>query len=76
VFSKFDMCDAYKCVPVKVSEFQLQGFLLLHGFFFEKKQVFGAKSAVPNYDRFGNTVKSVAQSFKTSAKQIQFTVPR
>jgi hypothetical protein len=58
VMSKFDMCDAYKCVPAQVSEFRLQGFVWLNRFFFEKKQVFGAKSAVPNYDRFGNTVKT------------------
>jgi hypothetical protein len=58
--SKFDTCDAYKCVPVPLSEFRLQGFIWLKKFFFEKKQVFGSKAAVPNYDRFGNTIKTLA----------------
>jgi hypothetical protein len=59
-FSKFDTCDAYKCVPAARDEFRLQGFLWLDRFFFEKKQVFGAKSAVPNYDQFGNTICTLA----------------
>jgi hypothetical protein len=59
-FSKFDTCDAYKCVPTARDEFRLQGFLWLDRFFFEKKQVFGAKSAVPNYDQFGNIICTLA----------------
>jgi hypothetical protein len=36
-FSKFDTCDAYKCVPAPAEEFRLQGFLWLDRFFFETK---------------------------------------
>jgi hypothetical protein len=60
VFSKFDTKDAYKCIPAPIAELRLQGFSWLGKFFFEKKQVFGSKAAVPNYDRFGNTVKILA----------------
>jgi hypothetical protein len=70
-FSKFDTCDAYKCVPAARDKFRLQGFLWLDRFFFEKKQVFGAKSAVPNYDQFGNTICTLASVMSnTPAKYV------
>jgi hypothetical protein len=59
-FSKFDTKDAYKCIPAPVWELRLQGFSWLNKYFFEKKQVFCSKAAVPNYDRFGNTLKTLA----------------
>jgi hypothetical protein len=59
VFSKFDAKDAYKNIPVPISELRLQGLYWLGSFFFEKKQIFGASSSVSNYDRLGNSLVSL-----------------
>ena len=58
-FSKFDMKDAYKQVPCPLSDLRLQGFCWLNKYFFETSQMFGAKTAVPNYDTLGSTVEVV-----------------
>ena len=50
VMSKFDLQDAYKNVNCKKEDFRLQGFTWLGKFFFENRQSFGVKSAVPNFD--------------------------
>jgi hypothetical protein len=60
IFSKFDAKDAYKNVPAPISDLRLQGFFWLGKYFFEKKQIFGASSAVANYDRLGNVLASAA----------------
>jgi hypothetical protein len=54
--SKLDLVDAYKNVPCHLSELRLQGFCWLNRYFLETRQIFGAKSAVPNFDRLGNTI--------------------
>jgi hypothetical protein len=54
--SKLDLVDAYKNVPCQISELRTQGFCWLSKFFVETQQIFGAKSAVPNFDRLGNTI--------------------
>jgi hypothetical protein len=62
VFSKYDLVDAYKNVPVKIFDLRLQGFSWLSKFFLETRQIFGAKTAVPNYDIFGNTILTLANA--------------
>ena len=59
-FSKFDMCDAYKNVKCPSRDYRLQGFEWLGKFFFENRQIFGARSSVTNYDIVGNTIQCIA----------------
>jgi hypothetical protein len=54
--SKLDLVDAYKNVPCQLSELRIQGFSWMRRFFVETQQIFGAKSAVPNFDRLGHTI--------------------
>ena len=56
LMSKMDMRDAYKHVPAKVSDFRLQGFHWLGAFFVETQQIFGASTAVANFDNMASTV--------------------
>jgi hypothetical protein len=56
---KFDMADAYKNVPAKMSDLGLQGFMWGGKFFVETRQVFGAKASVQNFDILGNTIRSL-----------------
>jgi hypothetical protein len=58
--SKFDMCDAYKQIPCPISDLRLQGFGWLNKMFVETTQIFGAKSAVCNFDQLGNTLCKLA----------------
>jgi hypothetical protein len=62
IFSKYDLVDAYKNVPVKIFDLRLQGFSFLSKFFVETRQILGAKTAVPNYDIFGNTLLVLANA--------------
>jgi hypothetical protein len=57
---KFDLVDAYKNVPAKLEDFRIQGFSWLGRYFFETKQIFGAKTAVCNFDILGNTILALA----------------
>jgi hypothetical protein len=57
--SKFDLVDAYKAVPCNINDLNLQGFKWINRFFVETKQIFGAKPAVPNFDKLGNTILSL-----------------
>jgi hypothetical protein len=59
VISKFDSADAYKNVPCRLYDLRLQGFSWLSKFFIETKQIFGARTAVANYDILGNTVRAL-----------------
>ena len=59
LMSKFDMTDAYKNIPAQLEDLRLQGFQWLGKYFVELRQIFGAKSAVANYDIFGNTVLTI-----------------
>jgi hypothetical protein len=58
--SKIDMVDAYKNIPSKINDLNLQGFFWLDKYFVETRQIFGAKTAVPNFDTLGNTILSLA----------------
>ena len=58
--SKFDLIDAYKNIPAKILDLRLQGFSWLSKFFVETTQIFGAKTAVSNFDIFGNSILSLA----------------
>ena len=59
--SKIDHQSAYKLVPTKYDHLYLQGFFWLNRYFFETSQIFGARSAVPNYDRFHNSFSSIVK---------------
>ncbi len=72
VMSKFDQKDAYKNVPTKLNELRLQGFRWLGKFFIELSQIFGAKSAVPNYDQSGHTVKDLAIIASNTPEELVF----
>ena len=39
-------------IPTKIDHLFLQGFMWLDHYFIETSQIFGARSAVPNYDGF------------------------
>ena len=58
--SKFDLTDAYKNIPCKEEDLRLQGFFWLGKFFIEKRMIFGARTAVGNFDIFGNSLRSLA----------------
>jgi len=59
-FSKSDLNDAYKLIPALTDDLWLQGFFWNGRFFCEKSQIFGARSAVCNFDVGGNTVNTLA----------------
>ena len=59
-FAKTDMKDAYKNIPVPLNELRLQGFSWLGKFFVETRQIFGAKTAVSNFDIMGQTILEIA----------------
>ena len=50
ILSKMDHVSAYKLMPVKPSQFYLQGFRWLGKLFIEVRLIFGSISSVPNYD--------------------------
>jgi len=58
-FSKSDLNDAYKLIPALIEELWLQGFYWNTKFFCEKSQIFGARSAVCNFDVAGNTFNTL-----------------
>ena len=58
--SNFDLCDAYKIVKCISADYRIQGFSWLGKYFYENRQIFGARSAVPNFDILGNTLKCVS----------------
>jgi hypothetical protein len=60
IMSKSDFVDAYKIIPAQVKDLNIQGFCWLNKFFVETRQIFGAKTAVANFDTFGNTIKELA----------------
>ena len=61
IISKVDHVSAYKLVPVKRGQFYLQGFKWLGKVFIEVRLIFGAKSSVPNYDDFHDTVSDIVK---------------
>ena len=62
LISKFDMVDAYKCIPAPIEDLRLQGFQWLSRYFVELRQIFGAKTAVSNFDILGNTILTVTKA--------------
>jgi len=77
--SKMDKRDAYKLVPAPLKDLKLQGFQWLGKYFVETQQLFGAETAVCNYDRLGNTIKTIAVvicecSEKSVPRQLDDTV--
>ena len=60
IIAKTDIVDAYKNVPAKIEDLHLQGFKWENRFFIELRQIFGARSAVQNFDLVANTVKTIA----------------
>ena len=62
LITKFDMVDAYKNVPAKTSDLRLQGFSWLDKYFVELRLIFGATTAVTNYDVLSNTVATLAKA--------------
>ncbi len=59
VFSKFDIKDAYKLIPVKLGDIRLQGFYWLGKWFCETQETFGGVPSVCNFDRLGNTTTTL-----------------
>jgi len=57
---KGDHVDAYKHIPVAMSDLRLQGFRWLGRYFLEMQEVFGSSYAVSAYDRLSNTLAVVA----------------
>ena len=55
IFSKYDIRDAYKLMPVKVEDYRLHGFSWLGKYFVETRQPFGGVQAPCNFDRLGKT---------------------
>ncbi len=60
IMAKSDIVDAYKNIPACSKDLRLQGFSGENKFFVELRQMFGAYSAVQNFDIVANTVKSLA----------------
>lgn len=56
VMSKADLCDAYKLIPIPLSELRLQGFCWMDRYFIENCQIFGAGSAPSNFDQFNHSI--------------------
>jgi hypothetical protein len=74
-----DMRDAYKIIPAPLEDLRLQGFQWLGKYFVETQQLFGAETAVCNYDRLGNTTKTIAVvicqcSERSAPRQLDDTV--
>lgn len=59
VMSKYDQKDAYKNVPAPISDLRLQGFSWLGKFFIETQQIFGARTAVSNFDVLGKSILDI-----------------
>ena len=59
ILSKIDHQSAYKLIPTNYEDLWLQGFRWLGRLFIETSQIFGARSSVPNYDRFHNCFSGI-----------------
>lgn len=67
--SKLDHVSAYKLVPAKAEQFYLQGFMWLGKIFIELRQIFGARSSVPNYDDLHQTVSDLVKLKSNTDRQ-------
>lgn len=70
IMSKFDMRNAYKNVPCRIEDIRLQGFQWGGKYFAETSQMFGARTAVANFDILGNTVLSLVMANCDVPKQL------
>lgn len=70
LMSKFDMCDAYKNVPARISDLRLQGLAWLGRFFVETRQIFGARTAVSNFDTLGKTILDLVMSVSSIPRSL------
>ncbi len=68
--SKSDLEAAYKQIPAPPSEWRLQGFCWLGKFFVELDQIFGAISAVSNFDQLGHTKVDLAIVFSSIRSEL------
>ncbi len=57
---KTDVKDAFKNIPAKTEELQLQGFMVEDRYFVELRKIFGARTALAHYDILGNTIEKLA----------------
>ena len=60
IMTKLDMKDAYKLVPCQKEDWRLQGMSWLGKYFIEPQMIFGATSAVANYDAQSRTANDLA----------------
>jgi hypothetical protein len=58
---KLDWTDAYKNVPICMTQLKYQGFFWCGMYFVETQLVFGSKHAVSAFDRLGGSVEHFAQ---------------
>ena len=70
LMSKFDLEAAYKQVPAPLSELRLQVFCWLNKFFVELDQIFGAISAVANFDQLNHTHVDLAIVFSEVRREL------
>ena len=61
IMSKMDMKDAYKLIPARTEDFRLQGFCWKDAYFVETQQIFGATTAVNNFDVVAKTIQLLAR---------------
>jgi hypothetical protein len=59
VFSKFDLKDAFKNIPAKLTDRRYQGFRWLGKYFLETQMIFGASPSVANFDQLSNTLVEI-----------------
>jgi hypothetical protein len=57
---KTDVKDAFKNMPAKTEELNLQGFMVENRYFTELRMIFGARTALAHYDVLGNTIEKLA----------------
>ena len=61
IMSKMDMKDAYKLVPARCQDYRLQGFYWHGAYVIETQQIFGANTAVENFDIEAKTIWLLAK---------------
>ena len=61
LISKMDMKDAYKLIPARPEDFRLQGFQWHGAYFVETQMIFGATTAVNNFDIVAKTLQLLAR---------------
>jgi len=70
IFAKSDIQDAYKLIPVPVSEWRYYGFKWLGKVFFDTTLVFGSKCAPANFDCVAETVVNIVCAEENLSKNI------